>query len=743
MADFGAPKLVITREPPSIRAIGQVPTTVWHLFGVTEKGPVGTSMLCVGGDDFDAIFGGFLESYHLPVSFWRSMRGKGSKRVWVTRVTHFTDPDDKTTTTAVAASKTLQTSSGAATSGFVLGTIAEPYAMAVDDTIHVVTDADDGTMTLAAARASVENAVAETWDLTDGDTLLVKVNQEATPQTITILASEVGNIDAVTAEELAAIINAKLVGGSAAATSSGTKVTIYSDTYGLDSYIQVTGGTANTVVQFSTSEVQGTGNVGNINAVGIDDLKTGIEAAITGVTVTNEGGYCKITRDAAGSTKTVQVHSDSTGDDEVGLDNAVHAGTDGTALDTLGVTAAYKDYVSPGAYGNGISLVIGAATCGLAGQFDARVVYGGVTVETWRDMKIGSASASDPLYCQTVVNGKSKWIRFEDKFAANPPPYNTPALGTYTLTGGEDGLTSLVDADFLGEAGLEAEANIPDIVMNQDSPGLTVDATVKSIIDYGESRRIFTLFTADNEDDETTLVGDYISGGLIGYSELAATAWPWVKIANPDRSVYGYADTITVPPDGGIMAACFTQDAKRGGVHEAPSGIENGLQGDVVGLATDRADLMAVRDYLYANRINIIHRSKTGLFYMDGTRTLKGDGSFPSIGESRGVLYIEKTLDRDLEWIVNKNITARLYRQIYDQIYLFLLMEMNDDAFATRDPDSAFYINMGAEMNPASEQYAGRINIKIGLNKARPADLVWITITKDVRSVEAEILKAG
>lgn len=516
----GAPKITIRRQPPAIRPVTGLETTVWFAQGVTERGPVGDPQLITSWEEFKRVFGSFLSGYHLPVSMYRAMAGRGAKRFWVNRIVHFSDPDDVTTKTSLASTFTIQ-------------------------------------------------------------------DQQTTPE------------------------------------------------------------------------------------------------------------------------------------------------------DTLKVDAA-----SDGAWGDDIDVQAAAATNKEANEFDLIVRYKDVEVERWRNMKIGSANANDPRYCETVINGNSDYIVVTDKESAGTPPENLPDTTEHPLAGGDDGLTTLADADYLGAAGLDIEREIADSVMNLLSPDITDGTSQKSLLDYCESERLFYIMDPPSGNDPETFVGALGTAGLIGYSELGEINYPWVKIVNPDSSVYGHSDTVLVPPGGGVAAAAISQDAKRGGVHEAYAGTENGLMADVVGLETDVVDDPNILDYLCSNNVNVIHRSRTGLFHLDNTDTLKVTESFPSIGESRGTLYIEKVLHASLEWVKNKNITQKLYRQIYDQIYLFLLGEMYNDAFASRDPDSAFYIDMNlVSLNPPSEQYAGRINIIIGLAKAVPARFINIIITKDVRAIAEELQK--
>lgn len=108
-----------------------------------------------------------------------------------------------------------------------------------------------------ATQGTVAAGSSEPYALSNGQTLTVAVDGGG-PQTVTFLAVDFDDISQATAAEVAAILN----GGSgltgATADGSGGTLSISTDTYGSGGSIQVTGGTANAVLGFSTSAVPGT-----------------------------------------------------------------------------------------------------------------------------------------------------------------------------------------------------------------------------------------------------------------------------------------------------------------------------------------------------------------------------------------------------------------------------------------------------------------------------------------------------
>src|SRR5581483_1442885 len=101
---------------------------------------------------------------------------------------------------------------------------------------------------------------------------------------------------------------------------------------------------------------------------------------------------------------------------------------------------------------------------------------------------------------------------------------------------------------------------------------------------------------------------------------------------NPSTALFGSSDTIVVEPSGFIAGVYARGDgAKPGGVYEPPAGIENGILLGVVGFETDECLDEKKRDLVYPHRVNPLTTGTGFPRFIDGSRTLKGDGNFPFI----------------------------------------------------------------------------------------------------------------
>mgnify|MGYP006921283389 CR=1 FL=1 len=740
-----ASKIIVVEEEPKIRTIVGVSTAVTGFLGITQKGPVGAATLINSVDEYDAIFG----SYTADGDVRQSIDGffqNGGSQAYVVRTVHYSDASDATTKTSAKANAMLQTGTVAAYGGSVTGSVVGPFNLAPGDTLIVDTDAISPTTATITAVAATRESSSGTWVLTNGMTLLVALDGGGV-QTITFLTGEFVSIGAATAAEVAAVINAKLVGGSAMVTNTN-KVSIFSDKLGTGSSVNVSGGTANAgLLAFTTGAVAGTGNVANVDAVTVTEIKTIVEAAVTGVTVSNSGGAVKITRTGAtGASATVQVTASSTADDELGFDNAVHPGSDGAAVDTLQVEGKYD-----GTYAHVLKGKVAAATSGNAAEFNFIVLKNGLIVETFPNVTMDDTATN---YIETVVNNAttgSKYITVIDQDAGTgAASTDRPANATSSfLSGGDDGLASLADTDFTGATGVNGKTGLRcfDTVQELNLlavPGRATSAVHNAMITYCEVTRDKTMFaildSPANQSAEDVITYFETTAAILGLSEHAAAYWPRIKVLNPSKTVFGTADQLTVPPSGHIAGVYARTDAsKPGGVYEFPAGVEQGILLGCLGFETDEVLEEEKRDLVYPKRINPLTTYPGAPRHIDGSRTLKGDGNFPSVAERRGAIFIEQSIKRGLQFARHKKNTENLRQSVSRTCEAFLLVQMRNGAFRSNDPATAFSVDFGEGLNPASVQFAGQLIGRIGIATAKPAEYIVLRFSQDVRALEEEL----
>ena len=742
MSQLLASNIAVVEEPPRIRSIAALPTAVLAAIGITERGPVGTATQVTSFEEFVSIFGSFTANADLTLAM-QGFFQNGGNNAWIVRTVHYTDITSAATKTSAAATLNLLTAGGAPSSGVSTGTNAAPFALEDGDTLDVALNGAGAVTATFNGTAGTRTATGtETFALVDGQTLTVEIDGGGV-QTITFNTAEFVAIGAATAAEVAAVINAEIVGASADV--SGTSPRITSDKLGTGSGVNVTGGTANAVLSFTTGLVSGTGNVVDLAAVTAAEVKTIVEAAVAGLTVSDAAGIISITSDTTGPTSSIAVDATSINADTImGFDNATHSGDAGTPGNTLKV-----DGKTDGTYANNISPVVEDATSGEATEFNLLVEDDGLIVETFPNVTMDDAADN---FVETIVNDADNGsiliaVTDLDSTASNPRPVN----GTFgPLSGGDDGLSGLDDNDFIGsdagDTGLRAFDQTQGLTL-LIVPGRATSAVHNAMITYCDTTRAKEIFPILDPPASTTAAGmvAYVetTAAILNLSEFGAIYWPQIKILNPNKTVFGDVSDITVPPSGHIAGVYSKLDASRpGGIYVAPANIENGVIRGMIGFETEEVLDERKRDLIYPKRINPITVFPGSPRHIDGSRTLKGNGNWPSIPERRGVVFIETSLKNGLLFLKHLPNTEETRNVANRTVTAFLLAQMRNGAFASADPSKAFFVDTSEALNKPSVIAAGLMFIRIGLAMAKPAEFIILKVTQDTRAIEEELASA-
>lgn len=738
-------KIVQEEVAPSGRAAPKFNTCVVAFEGVTEKGPIATPTLLFGFDDFKRVFGGYILDSDLA-SCVEGFFATGGALCWVTRTVHYTDITDASTKTSARATATLSTAPIAATAATNTSGNAGTYAMVNGQTIITVIDSIapvTSTIAATAATRSSGNTAGDGFVMADGMTLTVKIDGGAV-QTVTFLTGNFVNILLATAAEVAAVIAASLLGATVDVSTDHVRIT--SDRKGTGSKVEVTGGTANEVLGFDTAETAGSGNVSNVAAVAAAEIVSILQTDLsTTASVAVSGGKVKITSATTGATSHVQVTSASTAV-ALGFDNATHTGLASGTLETVRFEGKYD-----GAYADGLSIQKAAASSGVTGQFNIYVLDAvtGVRKETWPNL---SMDPSSTRYIETIINNPragSTLVRAVDLAAATTDVLAAPADGTTALSGGLNGLSdngSIADIDYIGSqaswTGLYAFDTVSSLTVLAVC-GVATPAVHLGMVAYCETHRVGQIFPI--LDPPTNLTAQemvtYVSttAGLENLSEFGAIYWPRIKIANPSSALYGAQGedglgNIIIPPSGDICGVIArTDNAREGGVWDQPAGTETGKFARVTGFETDEVLSEDVRDLVFPRRINPLTTEEGLPRYIDGARTLKGDGNFPSIGQRRGISYCERTIKAVLQPYRHKNNNPETRAGVQRSVWSFLQSQCALGAFASRVPDQAFFADFGDALQVAPNVIDGMW----GAATTQPAEFIRMRVSQDTRAVDA------
>lgn len=202
-------------------------------------------------------------------------------------------------------------------------------------------------------------------------------------------------------------------------------------------------------------------------------------------------------------------------------------------------------------------------------------------------------------------------------------------------------------------------------------------------------------------------------------SEYAAYYYPWIKATNPLN-----AGEVLVGPSAHVAGVWARVDATRG-VHKAPANV------DILG-ATDVEAVVTRNDQGGMNwrGVNAI-RKLQGAIRIYGARTLAGENSeFKFINVQRTFLYIARSIDHGLRWVVFEPNTPALWGKVCRNINGFLHGLWASGALFGNTPEEAWYVRCDEVLNPPDERAKGNLKVEIGVALARPAEFVVINITQ-------------
>jgi hypothetical protein len=744
-----ASKIVILEEEPAIPSVPALPSAVLLALGLSERGPMADRTLTTAWEEYVRTFGGFTTWSDLAVAVYGFFY-QGGSFAWISRVCHFTDLDDPTSYTATVGSKMLQTSGTADSPAAVGPGSAGPWAVA--NGAHIDIDIGSGAVSVSFTGTAADVTDTATYDIADLDGLTKEFTINGTLQTVQFSGTGSGALGAYTVGDVIAQLNEQLVGVSVIDKSGHAK--IFTDIKGNAASIVVGGGTA-TALTFGTVTAA-TGNVDDLASVTALEAEAAIEAeaGLTGAVDVEITGntISRIHTIAVGASAEIQVEGTSTVD--FGLDHDPHSGADATPEDTLLVEGK-----TAGSYTDAITTKVEAATNGSAASFNFKVLVNGAVRETFPNVTMDATSAD---WVETRVNHLtygSDLVHVTDQMLAYSPTLKRPANVTSSaLAGGGDGLTSLADADFIGHEAGPTGLYVFDTVHTGRLlivPGRATPAVHAGMITYAETHRNGSMFCILDPPSQYTAAQmvTYVetTASLLESSEFAGIYWPRVKVSNPQPSVYGTSDTITIAPSGWIAGLYARNDQKLGGVYESPAGVGGGfgvirglmgVEDDPGGSSMHPVEKESTRDLIYPKRINPITRLPGTAWHIDGGRTLKSTGNFPNIGERRGVIFIEQAVASAMVYFKHRFNNRENRKRAERMIRSFLIREMGKGAFRSTKPSEAFFVDVSDQLNPTAAVFAGVLTVRIGLATNKPAEFIVILVTQDTRGLEESLAAA-
>ena len=284
---------------------------------------------------------------------------------------------------------------------------------------------------------------------------------------------------------------------------------------------------------------------------------------------------------------------------------------------------------------------------------------------------------------------------------------------SYTaLAGGNNGLTGLTDADFVGSAivgsGLHGLDNVKDasiLVVPNASVLLS-----QSCVAYCDLRKDL-FYIMDYHSGATIPIQDYPGFS----SSYTALYYPWILM---NDVITG--KKIRIPPSGAIAGTYAYTDTRRG-VHKAPAGINEGYLDSAVGI--ERIITKGENDLLYQRSINCIRKMPEGILVW-GTRTLSADPEWKYINVRRLFIFLEQSIERGTQWVVFEPNDTSLWATIRRNVSAFLRIQWRDGKLAGLKEEEAFFVQCDETTNPPEIVDAGQVVTLIGVAPLKPAEFI-------------------
>jgi phage tail sheath protein FI len=342
-----------------------------------------------------------------------------------------------------------------------------------------------------------------------------------------------------------------------------------------------------------------------------------------------------------------------------------------------------------------------------------------------------------------IVRGRAEG----DMDAATLRPQTNPDLGGINqprpLRNGDDGIP-VADTDYIGRDdqhnGLHALDRITDVNFVA-IPGNTSANVISSALGYCNNRRD-CFFIADAPERtggaesaflDAVGVRDFFLNRITVKRSYGAIYYPWLQASDPKGR--GRNPRRYLPPSG-FVAGLYARIDNARGVWKAPAGTEATLTG-AIALSYPTSD--AEQELLNPIGVNCIRQYPGSGIVVWGARTVaaQSDPEWRYVPVRRYAIYLEQSILRGTQWAVFEPNDFPLWESLKSNIDDFLMGEFRKGALAGRTPDQAFEVRCDAELNPASEVNAGRVNMEVKFAPLKPAEFVIIRISQKTQRPES------
>ncbi len=244
------------------------------------------------------------------------------------------------------------------------------------------------------------------------------------------------------------------------------------------------------------------------------------------------------------------------------------------------------------------------------------------------------------------------------------------------------------------------------------------DSLIQDLIAHGENL-MDRFLIIDCPPGQSTLGSDYLKPRSKWDTKYAAYYYPWIKVYDPLTQ-----KTKAIPP-GGYMAGIYARSDTERGVHKAPA---NEPVRGVVDL--EFIISKGQQDILNPRGVNCIRAFPERGIRVWGARTLSSDPLWKYINVRRLFIFIEKSVERALQWVVFEPNSERLWARVRQSISEFLTRVWKDGALMGTTPEEAFFVKCDQTTMTQDDIDNGRLIVMVGVAPVKPAEFVIFRIAQ-------------
>jgi phage tail sheath protein FI len=171
------------------------------------------------------------------------------------------------------------------------------------------------------------------------------------------------------------------------------------------------------------------------------------------------------------------------------------------------------------------------------------------------------------------------------------------------------------------------------------------------------------------------------------------------------------------------VAGVFARTDATLGVWKAPAGTEATLNG-VLGQELSPQEIAALR----ARRVNALRDLPTVGSVVWGAVTASQDPEWTYVPVRRLVLFLERSIERGLRWVVFEPNSERLWAQVRLSVDTFLLDLWRQGAFAGTKAEEGYFVRCDRSTMTQADIDAGRLVVVVGVAPVKPAEFVVFRI---------------